>query len=387
MRGKSLFLLLLALGCGLVASVGITRVMAKRTTDAPAAAEMETVIVAVQDLPLGDPINLQWVKEEDWPKGKVPPGAITRKEDLEKRRPKTRIFAGTVVLDNQLFGKGEAENTVGQHIPPGYRVVPIEVNSVSGAGGMVRPGDRVDLLLSVQVNPGKHIHETSTRTILQDVKVFAVNDRFRLEDDESDKSIAIKTVSLLVTPEQAQKVTLATELGTIRLVLRSPEDQEQPKVGPSSPTDLFGLADGSKRQHESQGIALLGTKSDQVDDFLKFLRGQQPPQPAQPAAPRDEPKTCFNMRIIAGVDVQDVQMELASGARASDVSGIGFPVWKSAAFGAGPSMAPPAQESDDDVPPEPAPSEARPAKKRPKPAEPKASEVQGSETKTKTKAS
>jgi pilus assembly protein CpaB len=384
MRGKSLFLLLLALGCGLVASVGITRVMAKRTTDAPAAAEMETVIVAVKDLPLGDPVNLEWVKEEGWPKGRVPPGAITRKEDLEKRRPKTRIFAGTVVLDSQLFGQGEAENTVGQHIPPGYRVVPIEVDSVSGAGGMARPGDRVDLLLSVQTNPGKHIHETSTRTILQDVKVFAVNDRFRLEDDESDKSIALKTVSLLVTPEQAQKVTLATELGRIRLALRSPEDQEQPKVGPSSPTDLFGLADGSKREHESQGVALLGAKSDQVDDFLKFLRGQQPPQPA---APREEPKTCFNMRIIAGVDVRDVRMELASGAGASDVAGIGFPLWKSAAPGAEPSVAPPAQEPDEDVPSEPTPSEASPAKKKPKPAEPNASEVQGSETKTKTKAS
>jgi len=387
MRGKSLLLLLLALGCGLVASVGITRVMAKRTTDgSPAAAETEKVIVAAQDLPLGDPINLDWVKEEDWPQGKVPVGAITRKEDLEKRRPKTRIFSGTVVLDNQLFGKGESENSVGQHIPPGYRVVPIEVNSVSGAGGMVRPGDRVDLLLSVQNNPGKHIHETSTRTVLQDIKVFAVNDRFRLDGDESDKSIAIKTVSLLVTPEQAQKVTLATELGTIRLALRSPEDQEQPKVSPSSPTDLFGVAEGSKRENESQaGVLLPGAKSDKVDDFLKFLQGRQP-QPA-PAVPPQEPKTCFNMRVISGTDIHDVQMELASGSGSPDVAGIGFPLWKSASSSSEPSLTAPPQDSNADASSEESPPETLPAKKKAKSPEVKGPEGKGAETKTKTRTS
>ena len=330
MRGKSLFLLLLALGCGLVASIGITQVMARRGTDSQSLApEMDKIVVAIKDLPMGDPINKEWVKLEDWPKDKVPPGAMPRLEDVEKRRPKTRVFSGSPVLENQLFGRGETDSSAGGTIPPGYRVVSIEVNSVSGAGGMLRPGDRVDLLLCVQNNPGKQIHEASTRIILQDVKVFAVNDRFRMEGEEGEKSIAVKTVSLLVTPEQAQRVTLATDLGSIRLALRSPEDQLQPKVAPSSPADLFGVADGAKRDNEAKSTRSSAGQGDKVDDFVKFLQGQKP-QTTAAAAPREEPRSSFAMRIIAGAEVNDVRLELASDSGSEEAASLGFPIWKSA---------------------------------------------------------
>ncbi|OFY75199.1 MAG: Flp pilus assembly protein CpaB, partial [Bacteroidetes bacterium RIFOXYA12_FULL_35_11] len=211
MRGKSLFLLLLALGCGLVASVGMTRVMAKRSPDGQSAAsETDKIVVAVKDLPMGDPINAEWVKLEDWPKDKVPPGALSRMEDVEKRRPKSRVFSGSPVLEVQLFGKGESDTAVGSHIPPGYRVVSIEAIGVSSSGGLIRPGDRVDLLLCVQACPAKRIYETSTRTILQDIKVFAVDGRFRLDAEDMEKVSPTKMVSLLVNPEQAQRLTLAT---------------------------------------------------------------------------------------------------------------------------------------------------------------------------------
>lgn len=332
MRGKSLILLLLALGCGLVASVGITQVMSKRQTDNQTVAEMEKIVVAVKDLPMGDPINLEWVKLEDWPKDKVPMGAITQLEDVDKRRPKSRVFSGSPVLDAQLFGKGESDNAVGSHIPPGYRVVSIEAQGIISSGGLIRPGDRVDLLLCVQTNPSKGIHETSTRTILQDIKVFAVDGRFRLDSEDVDKVSPAKMVSLLLTPDQAQRVTLASELGTMRLALRSPTDQVQPKVSPSSPGDLFGTTDGARRlkeiessTHAASTPAVATKTSEKLEDFLSFLRGQQN---KQEQAPPPVLRPSFSMRVITGTEVKDIRLEPSNEVASADKAGHGFQVWK-----------------------------------------------------------
>lgn len=331
MRGKSLILLLLALGCGLVASIGITQVMAKRANDKPVVAEMEKIVVAIKDLPMGDPVNLEWVKLEDWPKDKVPVGAVTKLEDVEKRRPKSRVFSGSPVLDAQLFGRGETDNAVGSHIPPGYRVVSIEATGVTSSGGLIRPGDRVDLLLCVQANKGKNIHETSTRTILQDIKVFAVDGRYRLDSEDIDKVNPAKMVSLLLTPEQSQRVTLATELGTVRLAMRSPEDQLQPKVAPSGPSDLFGEGLGSRRNKESEPsttapVAKAAEKPEKSDDLLSFLRSQVDSTPAP--TPPTPSRPGYNVRLISGTDVRDVRLEVASEGAASGNAGLGFQVWK-----------------------------------------------------------
>ncbi len=322
MRGKSLILLLLALGCGLVASIGITQVMAKRTTDNQAVAEMEKIVVAVKDLPMGDPINTEWVKLEDWPKDKVPAGALTQLEDVDKRRPKSRVFAGSPVLDVQLFGKGETDNAVGSHIPAGYRVVSIEAAGITSSGGLIRPGDRVDLLLYVQANPSKQIFETAHRHSSRG-QVLAVDGRFRLDSEDIDKVSPAKMVSLLLTPEQSQKVTLAAELGTLRLAMRSPEDQLQPKVTPSSAADLFGGSDGARRNKEAEPSKAVVTKSPgKSDDFLAFLRGkpQQAPLPVL--------RPCCNMRLITGTDVKDVRLEAMGETASNDGAGPDHQVWK-----------------------------------------------------------
>src|SRR3972149_179101 len=122
MRAKSLILLVLALTCGLIASIGITQVMARRGADGSSAPEMVTIYLAVKDIAMNDPIISDMVKQEEWPKDKAPVTAITAWEDLENRRPKSRIFAGTPILDNQLLGKGNDQLGAGSNIPVGLRV-------------------------------------------------------------------------------------------------------------------------------------------------------------------------------------------------------------------------------------------------------------------------
>ena len=198
MRTKSVVLLMLALGCGVVASIGITQVMAKRGAE-PAQPEVETILVAVSDIPMGDPVSPQMVKPEEWPKDKVPKVALKTLEEIENRRPKSRIFAGWPIQDNQLLGKGVLDQGASDSIPKGMRVIAVKVDLVSGSASLIRPGDRVDVLVHLRQGGGD-LTRTMAKTILQDIKVFAVDDVWEATtpSNSKEKALVAQTISLLV---------------------------------------------------------------------------------------------------------------------------------------------------------------------------------------------
>ena len=231
MQSKSLLLLVVALACGVVASIGITRVMANRSsTTVVQDVETQPVFVVKEDIPLGNVLTSDKLKLEQWPKGKVPEGVLGTLEEIEGRRPRTKLFAGEPVLDVKLLSKGESAGGAAPQIPVGYRSVPVKVDEVSGGAAMILPGDRVDVLVYAKANCKEGIRTTMTKTILQDIRVFAVDSVWTLEADESGQSIRAKTISLLLTPEQTERVMLAHELGKIRLALRSPNDHEEAEL-------------------------------------------------------------------------------------------------------------------------------------------------------------
>jgi len=335
MRAKSLFLLMLALGCGLVASIGITQVMAKRTTAVQVpTADMTPIFVALDDIPTGDPVTPQLIKLEQWPKDKVPPGSLTKLEDVENRRPKTKIYKGAPLLENQLLPKGANQGATVQ-IPKGYRVVAVKVDDVSGSSNMIRPGDRVDILLHVQRDPGRGIDTTKAQTILEDIKVFAVNDVFDLDAAGHEKKIAARTISLLVTPSQAEKVTLATEMGKLRMVMRSFEDDAQVNSAGAVPEDLFSNTEAGDRVKDDPITPSKPlVNSDKTEDFLKFLKAKQAEpvveKPAlQPSVLDEGPKEPNNwtMRVIAAAQVNDVVLQMSS-QTAPNASAQGNERWK-----------------------------------------------------------
>src|SRR5947209_1306635 len=136
MRGKSLALLILALGCGLVASLGITQVLAKRGDSAPPA-DTAPVYVAKTDIPQGAMAAGDFVKLEQWPKDKIPAGAVTKPEEIDNRRARQSIFTGQPILDRMLLHAGEVP--LDAQIPKGMRVVAIPVGIEAIVGGLVVP--------------------------------------------------------------------------------------------------------------------------------------------------------------------------------------------------------------------------------------------------------
>jgi pilus assembly protein CpaB len=260
MRPKSIVLIVIAMGCGLIASIGISQVMDRKSGGT--SVETSEIFVTMVDVAIGQPLTQQMIKLEEWPKDKVPEGAINKLADIEGRRPKQPLYAGEPILHRKLIDQSGAGGA-SEKIPKGYRVMSVKVTMDSAASGLLLPGDRVDVI--VYLRQGGGIPVPMTRTILTDVIVFAVNEQITRETDADSSTINAKTVSLLVKPDQVEKLMLATELGKLRLSLRRADDETQTTAGgaslddlhsterahkPPTPTDdsLLGLLNGMKNQ-------------------------------------------------------------------------------------------------------------------------------------------
>jgi pilus assembly protein CpaB len=222
MRPKSLILLSLALGCGLVASVGINQVMSKGSPVVQAPSEKVAVFVAKKEIAMNDLITPDMLTTKQLPKDVVPQGALTQLKDVEDRRAATRIIVDDILLEPKLLAKGE-KGRGSDYIPPGMRSVAIKVDATSTSGFLVKPGDHVDLMVYLHKNNGQGVASTMIKTFLQNVRVFAA-DNVLTEATDGKGQKSMKTISLLVTQEQAEVVTMAASVGRITLSLRSPKD-------------------------------------------------------------------------------------------------------------------------------------------------------------------
>jgi pilus assembly protein CpaB len=311
MRSRSMVLLALALGCGLVASIGISQVMDRRNTAEAPAAEMEPILVASADIHYNDLLTPESVRFEEWPKGKVPPGALTTLDELQGRRSATKLFAGEPILSGKLMGTDGGG--AARKIPKGYRVVSVQVDAVSGASSLILPDDRVDVLLYMSRRPGSTIEEMSTRTILHDVRVFAVDKDFERQHGNGEAVATAKTVSLLVTPEQAEKVTLATGMGKIQLVMRSPDDSSQSDSSGANVADILGDGPNGREGDRAGGAAGLANSNtvqqpgSATGSGLNSTYAQSTYAPAPaPIAATPPPPSTWTMVLVEGSEMRDV---------------------------------------------------------------------------------
>ncbi|MGI9430267.1 MAG: Flp pilus assembly protein CpaB [Bythopirellula sp.] len=249
MRPKSLMLLALALGCGLVASIGISQVMDRDTETV--GYETTSIYVALHNINLNDPIDAEMVSLQDWPKDKVPQGAITQLEELENRRPRSAIIAGEPILEAKLMAQGEVHDPIGE-ITEGMRLKTVRVDAEKSAAGLLSPGDRVDIQLFVNRNPGAGFPTARTRVILQNIRVYAIDQTVQRAADGGEGRTVAKTVSLLVWPEQANKIALAEQIGELNLIPRSPDDDLTVKLGEMTTDDLFTDHNTKNTREEEQ---------------------------------------------------------------------------------------------------------------------------------------
>jgi pilus assembly protein CpaB len=207
------------------ASLLLYRLIASRVT-ANAKQPTAQVIVAARNLELGTLIRESDLTTGDW-SGAVPKGALLRKEDVVGRGVMATIYDGEPILENRLAPKGAGAGLAAT-IPAGMRAFPIRVNDVVGVAGFVVPGMRVDVLISGNPPGGSASSGTVSKTLLQNVEVLSAGQNF--QKDAEGKPVQVQVVNVLVTPEQAEVLSLASSETRIQLVLRNPLDTQTAKT-------------------------------------------------------------------------------------------------------------------------------------------------------------
>jgi pilus assembly protein CpaB len=169
----------------------------------------------------------------------VPQGILLKKEDAVGRGVISTIYEGEPVLDSRLAGVGGGAGLAAT-IPPGMRAVAVRVNDVVGVAGFVVPGMKVDILIS-GIPPGASAAGPRVKTLLQNIEVLSA--ATNIQKDPEGKPLPVPVVNLLVTPEQAEILSLASNETRIQLILRNPLDNEPSKT---SGVALGGLFSGEK---------------------------------------------------------------------------------------------------------------------------------------------
>ncbi|HID22989.1 MAG TPA: Flp pilus assembly protein CpaB [Planctomycetaceae bacterium] len=221
MKLKSVLLLAVALVCGLVAMLGVQQALSSNQTDSSDDG-FGMVLVAVAEIPPGTPLTDDNVKFERWPKETIPPGAVTKPEEYQQRALKVRTFPGEIIMKAKLGAKGEFGAAA--DIPEGMRVISVPVDSTMTNSGLIWPGCRVDVFVTYK-SVDRRIG-TEIATVLEDVEVFAI-DNNRDVADQDPSEIKAKTISLLVTPEEAMRLKRAEEMGHLHVAMRGTGDRSR----------------------------------------------------------------------------------------------------------------------------------------------------------------
>ena len=215
------------------ASVLLYRLMASRAS-VKAGPTTVQVVSASKNLAIGTLVKDADLTVGSWV-GALPPGAATRKEDVIGRGVVSAIYAGEPILDSRLAAKGAGAGLAAM-IPPGMRAVAVRVNEVVGVGGFVVPGMRVDVIVSGNP-PNSQSQGSITKTVLQNIEVLSAGQNF--QKDAEGKPVQVPVVNLLVSPEQAETLSLAASQANIQLVLRNPLDTEISKTNGTAVSRLF----------------------------------------------------------------------------------------------------------------------------------------------------
>jgi pilus assembly protein CpaB len=236
-RPGIIFLFAIVIGA-LLAALVYGNLNAQRAELAAARAALERgtvdVLVASQPIPIGSRLDATLVRTVRWPSDIQPAGVIHDANGLTGRVVRTAIDANQPIVESQLVNEGNG--LLPLLITEGMRGISVKVDDVTGVSGFITPSSRVDVLVSG--NDGGENGQQRSKVILQNVKVLAIGKSIEQKDD---KPIEVPTVTLLVSPADAEKLTLATRQEPVRLALRNYRDDELVGTPGMSQRELFGF--------------------------------------------------------------------------------------------------------------------------------------------------
>ncbi len=254
----------LALLAALVISLGITSVFYIRITRTQASSRPKTksVVAAAVALQPGTPITAENLTEINWPENVALEGLVEKKEEVTGHIVMYAIAANDPVLKRDLASSSSFG--LAAKIPDGMRATAVKTNEVMNIAGFIFPGSRVDVLVTIRSDNNNA--STTSRTVLQNVQVLSTGTR--MDPDPNGKPENVSVVTLLVTPEQSEKLALAENQGTIQFVLRNGGDGATPETPAVDMAQLTGMPKPPVPQPEKPRIKAAAPAVKPVNSYI-----------------------------------------------------------------------------------------------------------------------
>ena len=220
MRNKRFFIVLVgALIFGVLAAVSVSKYLSSAQAYSK---NLNNVAVAKVAIPIGSKIVAEQIMVVQFPKESTPDGAFESPEKLAGRVAVINIAAREPITESRLAAEGTAAG-LAAIIPEGYRAMTVKVDDAAGISGFIQPGTLVDVVVTIDPE-GIARQDPISKIVLQNIKVLASGQNIDKPKDEREAT-SVKAVTLQVTPEQAEKLALASSEGKLQLVMRSQIDQ------------------------------------------------------------------------------------------------------------------------------------------------------------------
>ena len=276
MNARTIVVMALALVFGGSAATGVL-LLRNKSDQAKAAPPAAKVVVAQVAIPRGTSLKAELLTTANWPVNLTPSGAVTNIEEAEGRVLLTPLVPGEPLLQGKIGDVGIGAATL---VRPGMRAYTIHTPTLSaGVAGFVLPGNKVDILLTVTKDPDDRSGGAITTTLLQNVEVLAADHRLGQADNKVEGKQSLKSVTLLVTPDMAAKLSLAQAAGTLSLTLRNDSD-DQPAVTEAvtmrqlrTQTDFASGAEGSDEAEPTTSPVRATPTHTRAPLVIRTLRG------------------------------------------------------------------------------------------------------------------
>jgi pilus assembly protein CpaB len=219
--------MVIGLAIALIVAFVLSTFVYKQFQKASAVKPIDTahIVVAASAMPLGTRVDASNLKLIPWPSGEPVAGTFNSIDQAANRALITPVAANEMILDSKLASK-ESGAGLPAVIPQGMRAMSVAVNDVVGVAGFVTPGTKVDVLATGKLVGQNHTEDdTITRTILENISVLAAGQK--IEQDRDGKPQIVPVITLLVSPEDAARLAMASTQGKIQLALRTTVDSKR----------------------------------------------------------------------------------------------------------------------------------------------------------------
>ena len=273
-RTVSLFVSAISLGLGATWYANEWLISSTAAPVAEANLSTTPVIVAALEIPFGQKIEASHLKAINWPEATMPEGVFNDPTAVVGKIANTKIMQNEMVINSRIVDE-VGGSVLAAIVSPNKRAVTVRVNDVLGVAGFLLPGNHVDILATRQEDNQR----PQTETILEDLKVLAVD---QTASTEEDKPIVVRTVTVEADPNEAEQLVRASEEGSVQLVLRNPTDdsrivkqepeKEEPEMNLFSDLGLIPLEPLVEKELEKVAEAPVKPK-EKVVKTVSIVRG------------------------------------------------------------------------------------------------------------------